>query len=272
MIHPANWIKGVDYENGDNKNNNDADNKYDGYNIDKDKYEEGYEDNKDIIDEDQYEPIDDNEVGNLSQSPPMLVALQEAPDNKVLEGMAAPPINILDGNTVFTNPLLVSEPMVPTRRGERNATRPAKYSHMQIDKKQVSFSDDAILQSVEQCHAILCDKTTKTKKYNCVVAPVIACIITDINEQASAQGVSFSQQYMVQKGIKKFGTAGSQAAVKELDQLLERNCFMPIDVSTMTAVEKLKSVNSLLFLMEKCSEEVKGSALDRVMPIPCNMG
>ena len=57
----------------------------------------------------------------------------------------------------------------------------------------------------------------KTKKYNTNVAPVIAHIITDINEQVTAQGVSFSQQYMIKKGIKKFGAAGSNAAIKELD-------------------------------------------------------
>ena len=62
----------------------------------------------------------------------------------------------------------------------------------------------------------------------------------------------------VQKGIKKFGAAGSEAAIKELDQLHKCNCFTPVDVATMTTAEKSKAVNSLLFLTNKCTGEVKG--------------
>ena len=43
-IHPADWIKGVDYENGDSDNDEDADNDYDGNNINKDDYKTGYKD------------------------------------------------------------------------------------------------------------------------------------------------------------------------------------------------------------------------------------
>ena len=84
---------------------------------------------------------------------------------------------------------------------------------MQAQKKQVSFTDDAILKSVEQCHAILSNESTKTKKYNPNVAPVIARIITDIHERTTAHGASFVQQYMVQNGIKQFGQAGAKAAI-----------------------------------------------------------
>ena len=58
--------------------------------------------------------------------------------------------------------------------------------------------------------------------------------------------------------IKKFGAAGSKAAIKDLDQLHKQNCFSPVDVSTLTATEKSESVNSLLFLTKNHSGEVKG--------------
>ena len=44
-IHPADWIKGVDYKNDDNKNKDDADNDYYGNNIDQDNYKDGCKDN-----------------------------------------------------------------------------------------------------------------------------------------------------------------------------------------------------------------------------------
>ena len=98
----------------------------------------------------------------------------------------------------------------------------------------------------------------RTKQYNPDVAPVIAHIMTDIHEHTTAHGASFTQQYMVQKGIKKFGAARVKATIKELNQLHKQNCFTPVDVSTLTTAKKSKAVNSLLFLNEKYTGEVKG--------------
>jgi hypothetical protein len=58
--------------------------------------------------------------------------------------------------------------------------------------------------------------------------------------------------------MKKFGDKGAQAATKELDQLHQRNCFTPIDVSTMTPSEKKKAQQALMFLTEKQDRTVKG--------------
>ena len=121
------------------------------------------------------------------------------------------------------------------------------------------------LSQIQNC-LILSDETTKTKQYNPDVVPVIARIMTDICEHATAHGASFIHQYMIQKGIKKFGAAGSQAAMKELSQLHKRNCFRPVDIATMTTAEKSKVVNSLLFLTEKCTGEVKGRMVYNAKP------
>ena len=50
----------------------------------------------------------------------------------------------------------------------------------------------------------------------------------------------FSQQYILEKGLKKFGERGKLAAEKELDQLHKRGCFKPIDVSTKNRQRKTK--------------------------------
>jgi hypothetical protein len=68
----------------------------------------------------------------------------------------------------------------------------------------------------------------------------------------------FSQQYILQKGLKKFGQRGKQAASDEMDQLHKRNCFNPVDVSTMTTSEKQKAMESLLFLIERREGRIKG--------------
>jgi hypothetical protein len=60
---------------------------------------------------------------------------------------------------------------------------------------------------------------------------VMASYIIEIHEGANNHGASFAQNYILQKGLKKFGDAGAAAAAsKELDQLHSRPCFSPRDV------------------------------------------
>jgi hypothetical protein len=82
--------------------------------------------------------------------------------------------------------------------------------------------------------------------------------MNDINSQTTIKGATFAQQYMVQRGLKKFGQKGADAATKEMDQLHRRNCFTPIDVASMTQEERRKTVEALMFLTEKRDKTIKG--------------
>jgi hypothetical protein len=82
--------------------------------------------------------------------------------------------------------------------------------------------------------------------------------MSDINSQATIEGANFAQQYIVQRGLKKFGQSGAKAATKEMDQLHRRNCFTPIDVASMTQEERRKTVDALMFLTEKRDKSIKG--------------
>jgi hypothetical protein len=84
---------------------------------------------------------------------------------------------------------------------------------------------------------------------------VIARVMSNINSKTTVQGASFAQQYIVQRGLKKFGQRGATAATKEMDQLHQRNCFTPIDVSPE---ERRKAVDALMFLGEKRDKAIKG--------------
>jgi hypothetical protein len=95
-------------------------------------------------------------------------------------------------------------------------------------------------------------------EYNPQLAMVIARCIADINTKATAQGESFGQQYILQKGLKKFKKSGEDAAAKELDQLHKRNCFSPINVSELSAEDKRKAQEALMFLTEKRDKSIKG--------------
>jgi hypothetical protein len=114
---------------------------------------------------------------------------------------------------------------------------------------------------VEKKHMILHQTNRNDDRYieyNEDIAIVAARTIENLNYEVSQKGAAFSQQYILKKGLKKFGDNGKKAATEELDQLHKRNCFEPIDVATMTASEKKKTMESLLFLTQKRDGRVKG--------------
>ena len=83
-------------------------------------------------------------------------------------------------------------------------------------------------------------------------------MIFDINYGVRRHGASFAQPFIFQKGRKKFGKRGDQAAIKEFDQLHHRNCFTPINLSKLTPLEKRKAQAAMMLLSEKTDSTVKG--------------
>ena len=51
------------------------------------------------------------------------------------------------------------------------------------------------------------------------------------------------------------------AAYKEMEQLHLRNCFKPLGVKDLMSTERRKALESLIFLKEKDTGEVKGRAV-----------
>jgi hypothetical protein len=74
---------------------------------------------------------------------------------------------------------------------------------------------------------------------------VIARLRSNINSKATINGASFAQQYIVQRELKKLGQRGADSVTKEMDELHWRNCFMPIDVASLSNDERRKTVDVL---------------------------
>jgi hypothetical protein len=114
---------------------------------------------------------------------------------------------------------------------------------------------------IEQEHIIL-HQTDKNSEHNIEYSNdidiVAARTIENFIHEVFQKGVAFTQQYILHKGIKKFGDKGIKAAPDELYQLHKRNCFSPVDVSTVTKMKKKKAMESLLFLTEKRDGRNKG--------------
>jgi hypothetical protein len=121
-----------------------------------------------------------------------------------------------------------------------------------IDQNAFAFAQ------LEAIHNLSFLQTSDSDNYEPELATVYAQFMFDIYAGTQSTGYSFAQQYYFHKGIKLFGKRGEEAAMKEYDQLHKRNCFTPVDVSTLTPAEKKKAQNSLMLLSEKSDKTVKG--------------
>ena len=127
----------------------------------------------------------------------------------------------------------------------------------------MSFDDEG-LNELEICHNITSvdDTVENHLEYNPNLAAIMGHMIAEINGNVTRRGLEFvqvfAQQYMLGKGLKKFGERGENATYAELEQLHKRTCFSPIHIAEMTKEEKKKAQNALLLLTEKRTGEVKG--------------
>ena len=68
-------------------------------------------------------------------------------------------------------------------------------------------------------------------------------------------------QYNLSQGLRKYGDAGKQATMKELNQLVLRDVFEEIDYHSLTEQQKKEALPILLFLtLKRDGETVKGQA------------
>ena len=64
-------------------------------------------------------------------------------------------------------------------------------------------------------------------------------------------GVVLSQKLILKAGLKKFGKPGDKSSVEELTQLHDMKTFIPLDPKKLTRKDRIKSLSSLMFLVEK---------------------
>ena len=89
-------------------------------------------------------------------------------------------------------------------------------------------------------------------------AVVMGSIIKRFLDKRSNQGSGFYQQYILQKGLSKYGEQGRAGVEKEIRQLHDRGCFNPISREDISNSELKKTVGALIFLTEKKDASIKG--------------
>jgi hypothetical protein len=112
-----------------------------------------------------------------------------------------------------------------------------------------------------QAQQHLSTENATVEEYSQDTAQVIATVMCHWNnvcrqfdETALAM---FIQTYSLNKGIKKFGQKGKDAAIKEMKQLHNRTVFEGIKIKDMTPLERKRAMESLLFLVEMHDGKIK---------------
>jgi len=100
--------------------------------------------------------------------------------------------------------------------------------------------------------------TTYKLSYILADGQVHATIMLHIRNAPTIHATQHVITYSLKQGIAKFGEAAKQAAMKDIKQLHDRECFMPIDPKMMRTTEKKPVMESLFFLTEKKDVLIKG--------------
>jgi hypothetical protein len=93
-----------------------------------------------------------------------------------------------------------------------------------------------------------------------ILGMVFTQILEKYNNGIDTMGQVFSQFYL-HEGLKKFGDAGDEAALKELKQLHQRDCFKPIYASELSELERKNALDTIVLIEENRDGRVKGRAV-----------
>jgi hypothetical protein len=286
LLHPADWTAGVDYDEAEAPQNDDDDDNDDVPDLDYHPNEDDPDsDDEDEEDVDGYDPVDEEELEGLAkdtETDPSPVDHNEpeaegAPEEGQDEGHA--PAVSSDEGTVET------ESSVRRSSRQHEAAAPMNIGSTKgqsyVQKKKVVVQEDhnqkaiydkympsesivkAMDPELEVRHNLFIQSKSKKVKedfYTEGQALLIAHLMVEMDYKAANVGgaAHFAQQYILQKGLKKFGQKGSDAATKELKQLHDCVCFEPISVADMSQSEIQKSMEALMLLTEKRDGTIKG--------------
>ena len=146
------------------------------------------------------------------------------------------------------------QPQTQTRRSTR-ARHPR--SVMQPTMKGQTYETTNLHQHLHVEEEAATEYTPEIAQYAANLMTMLRHRVDTNRKQHPVKKGCFLVTYSLKKGIEKFKDKGYESAKGEMAQLHERNCWKPIKVSGMTASEKRKALESLIFLVEKKSGKIK---------------
>ena len=266
VLFDAAWTAGVEYDE-DLFDNEEEDPEYDTDNEDEDEL-----DSTSNNEDDQYDDLDNNELLDILQEQYIIENEEDEPveaeDNEeevdTEEGSeteneeqdeeylpndnendnAEEIINNVDKEDIEQRNENADAEIAGVRRSTREIKVPTRlgtlYQHLHREK-EVEEVDEYSEETAQVLAQIMSHFTATNGKH--------------ISKKKFYQ---FVHTYTLNKGIKKYGMKGKQAAYKEMQQLHKRTIFKPIRIEDLTYLERKRAMESLIFLVEKTEESKQG--------------
>ena len=220
ILYDSSWIPGVDFEEENNEIEDDFDyTEDDEMNPNEIAEIHGRENQIDNIQENESDDDNDDDASNNQN--------QEEENN--------------DSNSDNVQETLINQPTQQDMSRDMNITTTRSGRQSKPPTKM----------NLHQCH--LLTQAQEEIEYQYENAQIGAKNMTEINNQF----YQFMSTYNLKQGIKRFGKEGYEAAMQELRQLNEREVFKPISIQTMTHQEKRRTMDNLIFLVNKRDGRIK---------------
>ena len=146
---------------------------------------------------------------------------------------------------------------MPTRRSERSRNPPER---LNFDQRTMPTKQEWA--AMEQNHNIEELEDCLHEEYTDDRLMIIAQLMVRLHHGAQMLGseifACYGQQHVYERGLKLFGEEGEEAAVKEMDQMVRRVCFTPIDPAELSESEFKKAQDAMMLLSQKKTGEKKG--------------
>jgi hypothetical protein len=245
ILYDSSWIAGVDFDNEQFEDKDyDDDEPYDNNDHDADDDEDdddNYDDNENNVDE-----MDPNEVANILQDWAQNLGVQGPPQDAPAQ----------EEETVFEAEEPPTEEATEDTQAEEEEEDQSKYK-----TRSGRLSRPTPRMNMYQAQQHLSTEKATVEEYSQDTAQVIATVMCHWNnvcQQFNKTTLAmFIQTYSLNKGIKKFGQKGKDAAIKEMKQLHNRTVFEGIKIKDMTTLECKRGMESLLFLVKKHDGKIK---------------
>ena len=236
ILYDSAWIAGVDYDDDESYNNNDAADDEDNESL---HYHDEVDPNEladimeDAQDQDVQQDTQDQDVQQDEQEDEDPIQQESGEDDAQPEEE-----DVHQEDSESDN-----EDSRPTRNRQ-----PPQYLAPTFKGKSYSQTDDQF-------------PGVSTQDYTLEEAKVISMIICQFKERLQAkrtkEGGQFVTTYSLKKGVAKFKDKGVKSVMKEMQQLIDRDCFHPIHKDSLNQTEMKRALESLIFLVEKRDGTIK---------------
>ena len=258
---PADWVAGVDYtedksdsNNSDHSSSDDDDDDDSGNNNNgnNDNLSEGIED----IEQEEIDDILNDEQDNRSNPTTDNPDTNEDSEGNDDEGDDDDEPEILkppDQNDTHHPGMITpdAEDEIETstqdgnRRSMRDRSQPTRLTYEYFQNTMMNLGNEFGEQEWE---------------YDIDEAWMIEKLMIDLQEKAETDNIfeaTFGQQYVLQKGIKLYGQKAIDGAIKEMEQLNNRDCFMPVRLEDLTDLERQRIRRAIMLVTQKRDGTVK---------------